>query len=323
MTDSTVTRSGDYGEGPKPTAVLLAFAAVYFIWGSTYLAIRFAIETLPPLGMAAVRFLIAGALMYTWLRARGASAPTLAQWRSGAISGTLLLVGGNGAVVVAEQWVPSGLVALIVATVPMWMVLFDAGFGSGARPSNRARMGLVFGFMGVGVLAGSPGVGGGGRQEILGAFLVLGGSICWAIGSLVSRYVEDPPRPAMLVATQMLTGGAIFTILSLASGELAGFSLGDISLRSWWALLYLVVAGAIVGYAAYIWLLTVVPPSRVGTYAYVNPVVALFLGWALADEPLNSRSVLAAAIILASVVVITTDGGTESTTKPHVDRIES
>ena len=323
MTDSTVTRSGDYGEGPKPTAVLLAFAAVYFIWGSTYLAIRFAIETLPPLGMAAVRFLIAGTLMYTWLRARGASAPTLAQWRSGAISGTLLLVGGNGAVVVAEQWVPSGLVALIVATVPMWMVLFDAGFGSGARPSNRARMGLVFGFMGVGVLAGSPGVGGGGRQEILGAFLVLGGSICWAIGSLVSRYVEDPPRPAMLVATQMLTGGAIFTILSLASGELAGFSLGDISLRSWWALLYLVVAGAIVGYAAYIWLLTVVPPSRVGTYAYVNPVVALFLGWALADEPLNSRSVLAAAIILASVVVITTDGGTESTTKPHVERIES
>ena len=323
MTDSTVTRSGDYGEGPKPTAVLLAFAAVYFIWGSTYLAIRFAIETLPPLGMAAVRFLIAGTLMYTWLRARGASAPTLAQWRSGAISGTLLLVGGNGAVVVAEQWVPSGLVALIVATVPMWMVLFDAGFGSGARPSNRVRMGLVFGFMGVGVLAGSPGVGGGGRQEILGAFLVLGGSICWAIGSLVSRYVEDPPRPAMLVATQMLTGGAIFTILSLASGELAGFSLGNISLRSWWALLYLVVAGAIVGYAAYIWLLTVVPPSRVGTYAYVNPVVALFLGWALADEPLNSRSVLAAAIILASVVVITTDGGTESTTKPHVYRVES
>ena len=323
MTDSTVTRSGDYGEGPKPTAVLLAFAAVYFIWGSTYLAIRFAIETLPPLGMAAVRFLIAGTLMYTWLRARGASAPTAAQWRIGAISGTLLLVGGNGAVVVAEQWVPSGLVALIVATVPMWMVLFDAGFGSGARPSNRARMGLVFGFMGVGVLAGSPGVGGGGRQEILGAFLVLGGSICWAIGSLVSRYVEDPPRPAMLVATQMLTGGAIFTILSLASGELAGFSVGNISLRSWWALLYLVVAGAIVGYAAYIWLLTVVPPSRVGTYAYVNPVVALFLGWALADEPLNSRSVLAAAIILASVVVITTDGGTEPTTKPHVDRVES
>ena len=316
MAYSTPDRSGDHGGGARLAAVSLAFAAIYVIWGSTYLAIRFAIETMPPLGMAAVRFLVAGALMYAWLRTRGASAPTLVQWRSGAISGTLLLVGGNGAVVVAEQWVPSGLVALIVATVPMWMVLLDARFGSGNRPSSRATMGLMIGFLGVGVLAGSPGVGAGGREEFLGASLVLVGSISWAIGSLVSRYVENPPRPAMLVATQMLSGGAIFTLLSLASGELVGFSILDVSQRSWWALLYLIIAGAIVGYAAYIWLLTVVLPSRVATYAYVNPVVALFLGWALADEPLIPRSMLAAAIILASVVVITTDSVQDLRGKP-------
>ena len=298
------------------TAVILAFTAIYVIWGSTYLAIRFAIETMPPLGMAAVRFLVAGALMYTWLRTRGDSAPTLVQWRSGAISGTLLLVGGNGAVVVAEQWVPSGLVALIVATVPMWMVLLDTRFGSGNRPSRRTTMGLIVGFLGVGLLAGSPGVGAGGRQEFLGASLVLVGSMCWAIGSLVSRYVENPPRPAMLVSTQMLSGGAIFTLLSLASGELVGFSLLDVSPRSWWALLYLILAGAIVGYAAYVWLLTVVLPSRVATYAYVNPVVALLLGWALVDEPLTPRLMLAAAIILTSVVVITTDSVQDLRGKP-------
>lgn len=296
---------------PALGAVLLAFAAVYLIWGSTYLAIRFAIETIPPLGMASFRFLVAGALMYAWSRGRGLPHPTPAQWKGAAISGTLLLAGGNGAVVVAEQWVPSGLVALIVATVPLWMVILDALFGSKTRPSRRASAGLVTGFLGVAVLAGSPGVGAGGSEELFGAVLVLGGSLSWAIGSLVSRYVEDPPRPRMLVATQMLSGGVVFMVLSLVFGEAEGFTVSQVSARSWWAFAYLVVAGALVGYAAYIWLLTVVPPSRAGTYAYVNPVVAMFLGWALADEPLTFRSVLAAAIILASVVVITTEAGTK------------
>ena len=209
--------------------MLLAFAAIYFIWGSTYLAIRFAIETIPPLGMASVRFLIAGTLMYVWSRARGVQAPTAAQWKSGAISGTLLLAGGNGAVVVAEQWVPSGLVALIVATVPLWMVILDAAFGSRSRPSRRSAAGLLAGFLGVGLLAGSPGVGAGGTLELFGAVLVLGGSVCWAIGSLVSRYAEDPPRPRMLVATQMLSGGLVFAVLSIGFGEFDGFSIVQVS----------------------------------------------------------------------------------------------
>lgn len=303
-------------DDPRLGALLLAFTAIYFIWGSTYLAIRFAIETMPPLGMASLRFLIAGTLMYVWSRARGVRAPTAAQWRSGALSGTLLLVGGNGAVVVAEQWVPSGLVALLVATVPIWMVVLDAAFGSRSRPSPRSTAGLVSGFLGVGLLAGSPGVGAGGGLELLGAVLVLGGSLCWATGSLVSRYAEDPPRPRMLVATQMLSGGLVFAALSLGFGELNGFSIAQVSARSWGAFVYLIIAGALIGYAAYIWLLTVESPSRVGTYAYVNPVVALCLGWAFADEPLTFRSMLAAAIILASVVVITTD------TRPRAPRGE-
>lgn len=289
------------------TRLLLAFAAVYLIWGSTYLAIRWAIDTMPPLAMASVRFLIAGSLMYAWALSLGAPHPTKRQWRNAAISGTLLLAGGNGAVVVAEQWVPSGLVALLVASVPLWLVLIDSLFGSRVAPTRTTVVGLVTGFVGVGVLAGSPGVGAGGPQELLGAVIVLFGSLSWAAGSMVSRYAADPPRPRMLVGQQMLVGGLVLGAMAFATGETRGFELADVTVRSWMAFVYLILAGAIVGYAAYIWLLGVVTPARAGTYAYVNPVVAMLLGWLLADEPLTFRSMLAAAIILGSVVVITTE----------------
>lgn len=302
--------SAQTGAAPAPGTVpiVLAFAAVYFIWGSTYLAIRFAIETLPPLTMAAIRFVIAGIMLYAWARSRGIPAPTPRQWKAGAISGTLLLVGGNGGVVLAEQWIPSGLAALIVATVPLWLVLLDWGFGRGGRPSARTTGGIAVGFVGVAILGGSPGVGADGNVlELLGGLLVVGGSISWAAGSLYSRYIPEPPRPRMLVAAQFLTGGLVFTVIAGLAGEWNGFDLAAVSTKSWLALLYLILFGALIGYAAYIWLLTVVSPARAGTYAYVNPVVAMFLGWALADEPLTFRSILAAAIILGSVVVITTD----------------
>lgn len=305
------------GVEPGPTPIVLAFAAIYLIWGSTYLAIRWAIETMPPFAMAAVRFLIAGMLLYAWSRSRGAPTPSPRQWRDAAISGTLLLAGGNGAVVVAEQWVPSGLVALLVASVPLWLVLLDMLFGARIRPSRRTMVGLAAGFVGVGVLAGSPGVGAGGIEEMFGAVLVLAGSVSWAAGSLFSRYARLPARPRMLVAMQMLAGGAVLALLSLASGEAVGFEIDAVSARSWAALAYLIVAGALVGYSAYIWLLTVVIPARVGTYAYVNPVVAMLLGWALAEEPLTFRSLFAATIILGSVVVITTEaGGAHSAMRP-------
>ncbi|MDP2958062.1 MAG: EamA family transporter [Longimicrobiales bacterium] len=305
---SSTARLGEPAPEASTAQLLGAFGAVYVIWGSTYLAIRFAIETLPPLLMASVRFLVAGGLLYVWARSRGSPRPTWPQWRAAAVVGGLLFVGGNGAVVVSEQWVPSGLVALLVACVPLWMVVVDWLWGSRARPTGRVVGGLLLGFGGVAFLAGSPGAGAGGAHELLGALLVVVGSLAWAMGSIYARQAEMPPRPRLWVGMQMLAGGALLLPVSLATGELGRLDPGAVSLKSVLALAYLVVFGALVAFSAYIWLLGVSTPARVGTYAYVNPVVALFLGWGLADEPLNVRSVVAAAIIVGSVVVITTGG---------------
>jgi drug/metabolite transporter (DMT)-like permease len=299
---------------PALAPVLAAFAAVYVIWGSTYLGILWAIETMPPLLMASVRFLTAGGLLFLWSVGRGGPGvsardrlPGAAQWRAAAIAGGLMLGGGNGAVTVAEQWVPSGMAALLVASVPLWLVLLDALFGSRTRPTPRAQLGLLVGFGGVALLAGGLGVGQGGPLEILGALLILGGCAAWAAGSLYLRYAPPPPRPLLWVSMQMLAGGALLGVVALATGEWVGFRVADVSLRSALSLAYLIVFGAIVAYTAYVWLLRVSTPARVGTYAYVNPVIALFLGWWLADEPLGFRSLVAAAIIVGSVVVIVSE----------------
>lgn len=300
---------------PTTGKLLGAFAVVYVVWGSTYLAIRFAIETIPPLLMAAVRFLVAGGLLYAWARGRGAPRPTQAQWRSAAVVGGLLFVGGNGAVVVAEQWVPSGLVALLVGSVPLWMVVVDWLWGSRHRPEARTVVGLAAGFAGVAVLAGSPGAGAGGGHEVFGVVLVTLGSLAWAAGSIYARHADMPPRPRLWVGMQMLAGGALLLPLAVITGELGRVDPTGISLKSLLALAYLVVFGALLAFSAYIWLLGVSTPARVSTYAYVNPVVALLLGWALADEALTFRSMLAAAIIVGSVVVIT--GGSTRARDPR------
>ncbi|MEQ9399822.1 MAG: EamA family transporter [Longimicrobiales bacterium] len=290
-----------------PARLVVAFASVYLIWGSTYLAIRFAIETLPPLLMAGARFLTAGAVLYAWGRSRGGPAPTLREWRGAAVVGGLLLVGGNGAVVVSEQWIPSGMAALVVASVPLWMVVIDTFWGDRKRPTGRVTLGLAAGFGGVLLLAGSPGAGAGGPLEFLGIGLLLAGSLSWAAGSIYARHAPRPARPRVYVGMQMLVGGALLVPAGALTGEFGHLDLGAVSLRSALALAYLVVFGAVIGYSAYIWLLDVVPAARAGTYAYVNPVVALFLGWWLADEPLTFRSMVAAAIIVGSVVIITTE----------------
>ncbi len=295
---------------PPPLAVGLAFAVVYVIWGSTYLAIRWSVETMPPLLMGAVRFLTAGTFLYVWFHARGMARPRTKQWKAAAISGGLLLGGGNGAVVVAVQWVPSGLAALLVGTVPLWIVLVDWLAGARVRPTTRSAIGVVVGFAGIALLAGSPGVGGGGAGEACGAGWVLAGSLSWAAGSIYSKYATGLPRPGPLVSMQMLAGGGILLFMSLAAGEPFSFDASAVSLKSALALIYLITFGAMVAYAAYIWLLTVVSPAKATTYAYVNPVVAMFLGWALADEPLTFRSLGAAAIILGAVVLITTEART-------------
>lgn len=286
------------------TWVILAFGAVYVIWGSTYLAIRIAIETLPPFLMAGVRFVVAGTVLLGWARLRGSALPTRIQWRNTAVVGAMLLLVGNGAVVWAEQWVPSGLVALLVATVPLWIVLVDWGWGERRPPGPWLVLGLAWGLAGVALLVGTEGIGIAVGKPLLGAGVVLVGAFSWAAGSIVARDAAMPSSPAMTVGAEMLCGGGLLLLLSLAVGEPAGFRLPDVTLRSVLALLYLIVFGALVAFSAYIWLLGRVPAARVSTYAYVNPVVALFLGWALAGEPMTGRTAVAAAVILSAVMLV-------------------
>jgi drug/metabolite transporter (DMT)-like permease len=282
-----------------------AFAAVYVIWGSTYLAIRIAIETLPPFLMAAARFACAGTILYVWARARGAPRPARSTWKATVVIGALLLLGGNGAVVWAEQTVPSGIAALVVAGVPLWMVLFDWMAPGGMRPAPRVMAGLLLGLAGLVILVGPSAVRGAGPVDPVGAAVLMAGSVSWAAGSIYARHARLPNRPLLTTAMQMLAGAFLLGVLAVATGELAGFQWADVSMRSALALLYLVVFGAIVGYSAYVWLLRVSSAARVSTYAFVNPLVAVLLGWALAGEALTAGTVLAAAVIVAGVALIT------------------
>lgn len=289
---------------PARAALVWAFAAVYLIWGSTYLAIRIAIETLPPFFMAAVRFLLAGAILMTWARWRGADWPTRKEWRNTAVVGFMLLTVGNGAVVWAEQWVASGLAALLIATTPIWIVLVDWVFGDGVRPGPWLVLGLVWGLMGVGLLVSGQGMGLSTPQERIGAIVVLAGSFSWAAGSIFARDAAMPSSPVVATAAEMLVGGALLMVVAGISGELGHLDLSHVSMRSALALAYLIVFGALIAFSAYIWLLKVAPAAQVSTYAYVNPVVALFLGWAVLSEPITRRTILAAAVILSAVMLI-------------------
>ncbi|MEX0979608.1 MAG: drug/metabolite exporter YedA, partial [Gemmatimonadota bacterium] len=283
--------------------VLAAYAAVYLVWGSTYLAIHFAIETLPPFLMAGVRFVVAGTILYGVLRVRGAPAPTRAQWQGAAVVGVLLLLGGNGSVVWAQQRVPSGIAALLVAMVPLWMVLIDWARPGGIRPRASVLAGLVLGTLGMLLLVGPENLAGSGRVDPVGAAVLVTGSLFWAAGSIYSRSARLAP-PFVATAQQLLAGGAALLLFGVLAGEPAALDLAAISTRSLLALVYLIVFGALVGYTCYIWLLRVSPPAHVATYAYVNPVVALLLGWLLAGEALTARSVTAALVIVAGVAVV-------------------
>lgn len=298
------------GPAPPVAGVVAAFAAVYLIWGSTYLAIRFAIETLPGFLMAGVRFSVAGALLFAWTRLRGAARPRGAQWRTAAVMGALMLLGGNGAVVWATERVPSGIVALLVATVPLWMVLLDWLQGTGPRPTTRVLLGLAIGFGGAVLLVGPDALGAAHLVDPVRGLAALGGSVSWAAGSIYARGAPQPRSPLVATSGQMLFGGAFLLVLGLATGEGAEVDPAGFSALSVLSLAYLIVFGAIVGYSAYVWLLRVSTAARVSTYAYVNPVVAVFLGWLLADEPVTPRVAIAAAVIVAGVAVITSERAT-------------
>lgn len=291
--------------GPALPKLVAAFAAVYLVWGSTYLAIRFAIETLPPFLMAGARFLAAGGVLYAVMRARGEPRPSPVHWRSAAVVGGLLLFLGNGGVVWAEQTVPSGVAALLVATLPLWMVLLEWARPGGERPTGRVVAGLVVGFAGLVLLVGPSELVGGQRVDPVGAGVVLFAALAWAAGSIYSRSAPLPSSPFLATGMEMLAGGALLVAAGAVTGELGALDPAGVSARSALALAYLVVFGSLVGFTAYIWLLRVSTPSRVSTYAYVNPVVAVLLGWALAGEPLSARVLGAAAVIIAAVVLIT------------------
>jgi drug/metabolite transporter (DMT)-like permease len=287
--------------------MVAAFGAVYIIWGSTYLAIRIAVETLPPFVMAGVRFVIAGVLLYGWTRWRGAAPPQRIHWRSALVIGGLLLLGGNGGVVWAEQHIPSGLAALLVATVPLWMVLIDAVRPGGTgRPTGKVWAGLAMGLVGVALLIGPGNLLGGQRVNMAGVAAVLLGALSWALGSLYARQAELPRAPLQVTAMEMLAGGALLLIAATATSQWGQLDITQVSAASLLAVAYLIFFGSIVAFTAYGWLLKTTTPAKASTYAYVNPMVAVFLGWALADEPLTPQMLIAATIIIASVALITT-----------------
>jgi drug/metabolite transporter (DMT)-like permease len=287
------------------TKVWIALLSLYVVWGSTYLGIRFAVETIPPFLHASLRFLISGVILYIWRRAAGDTAPTLGNWKSTAIVGTALLLGGNGLVAWAEQTVPSGIAALMITTSPFWLVLFESLRSGGTKPTWQAILGLIIGFVGVFILVGPAEITGAeGGFDTFGIILLLLAPFFWSMGSIYARGANMPKSTLLSTGMQMLMGAVALFLVSLIKGELNGFNLGDVSTRSWLALAYLITFGSLIGFVSYGWLLHNAPVSLMSTYAYVNPVVAVLLGNLLADEPLNGRILLAAAIIIGSVVLI-------------------
>lgn len=287
--------------------LLAAFAAVYVIWGSTYLAIRFAVETLPPLLMAGARFTIAGLLLLLWSRlVQRAERPSRTDWRTGLVSGALLLLGGNGAVVWAETRVPSGIAALLVAVVPLWMVLLDWLRPGGRRPDTPVFVGLALGLVGLGLLVGPDALhGGDAAVSTIGALVLMAGSLSWAIGSLLTKQAPRPTTSINGSGTQMFAGGLCLLVAGMLVGEATRLDIAHVTERSFLGFLYLVVFGSLIGFTAYFYLLSHTTAAKAATYAYVNPVVAVLLGWAFAHEPLTMRTVIAAAVILAGVAIIT------------------
>lgn len=293
-------------EYPVSTAKLLAaFAAIYFIWGSTYLAIRFAIETLPGFLMAATRFVSAGAILFAWAWWQGARPAGDRPWRQAFTTGFLLLLTGHGAVVMAVHWVPSGLTALLISTTPLWVALLEWALPGGKRPGGQVTRGILLSFLGIIMLIGIGNIRSG-TVDFLGAGVLVISSISWAGGSIYSRNVRVSASPVMTSGMQMLSGGLLLLTAAVLNGDVFRFHVDTISLRSVLAFLYLTVFGSIVAFTAYSWLLKVASPSRAITSSYVNPVVAVLLGWALAGEPLTYRMILAMGTIIMGVVVVTT-----------------
>lgn len=289
------------------TKLVLGFLIIYVVWGSTYLAIRWGVETIPPFILGATRFLIAGSTLYAFTRWRGAAKPTLLEWRNSAIVGALLLFVGNGAVAWSEQRVSSGMASLIVATVPLWLVLCE--LAQGQRPSLAKWAGVALGLVGVALLVlPADGNIASAAVDPIGALVLAAGSFSWTVGSLFSRTAKLAKPASLAISMQMLTGGALLLLLSLVSGELSHAHRDAVSMTSLYSLLYLIVFGSLVGFSTYMWLLSVATPTAVGTYAYVNPVVAVLLGVVFAGERLPPLAIAAMLVIVSGVAMVSLGG---------------
>jgi drug/metabolite transporter (DMT)-like permease len=310
-------------KGKMKSKIWLALIALYLVWGSTYFGIKVAIETIPPFFHAGVRFLISGIILVAWQRAAGQQMPTRKQWISTAIIGSLLLLGGNGLVSWAEQFIPSGIAALIIASVPLFLVAAEAIRPNGVKPNWQSIVGLLIGFVGIYVLINPAEASTGTGLNIYGVAALLSACLLWATGSVYSKSADLPKSALMSTGAQMLMGSIGLFIVSLATGELHGWNPAEVSTRSMIGLGYLITIGSIVGFGSYTWLLQNAPISLVATYAYVNPIVAILLGVWLGHETLEPRIGLATAIIIGSVIFINSRNKPKAKEEAKEDVVES
>jgi drug/metabolite transporter (DMT)-like permease len=294
-------------EADRPAwKTLLAFGIIYFVWGSTFLAIRVGVREVPPLILAAMRFFVAGAVLYVWMIARGERSPNGRQWRAASLLGMVIFVFDYGLLFWAEQRVPSGIAAVMLATIPVFMALSEIIFLRTQTLTARLVVALLIGIGGVAVLmSGSLNLGGVPIDK-LGAAALLFASVSWSAASTLTRKLPLPPSKVMSAGTQMLSGGVFLFAAAAGLGEFRNFHPWSVSREVWWSLLYLIVAGSIIGFTAYVWLIHHESPTKVGTYAYVNPIVAVLVGYFLGGEALTQRTILGTLFVLISVVVITT-----------------
>jgi len=291
---------------PASWKILLAFAIIYFVWGSTFLAIRIGVREVPPFLMAALRFFTAGIVLYAWLRLKGTPGPRPREWAWASALGALIFLLDYGCLFWAEQRVPSGITAVVLATIPVFIALLEIIFLRTQKLTVRLALALLIGMCGVAVLMNHSFSLGEAPIDGAGALALLVASATWSVATILTRRVPLPASKAMSAAAQMLTGGAMLFVLAAASHEFSGFHAASVSWNAWFALIYLIIAGSIVGFTAYVWLLHYESPTKVGTYAYVNPVVAVCLGYFVGGEAVGPRTLLGTLLVLVSVVTITT-----------------
>ena len=303
---------------PRTWKVLLAFAIIYFVWGSTFLAIRVGVREVPPFLLAAIRFLIAGFVLFGWMRAKGTVSPSVREWFSVIVLAVLFFVGDYGLVFWAERRVPSGITAVMMATIPVFMALSEILFLKTQRFTMRLGVALLVGIGGVLVLISRNISFGDSPIDTFGAVALIVAAISWAVGSALTRKLPLPSSKAMSSGAQMLAGGVFLAMVSAALGEFHGFRVQAVTLNAWLALAYLIVAGSIIAFTAYVWLIHHESPTKVGTYAYVNPVIAVLLGYFLGGEALSLRTIVGAMLVLVSVIVITTTPKKQVSALPQV-----